>query len=189
MLFTVLGAVIGTLWVISLIGIVDTDSIDSMLDGALDAVGLTKVPATILLAFVAISGWAATVLTQIYVSDHVGGPAAWLAAIGSTLGGAAIGTTAAIRVGPRLKTMFEPSMAHRAIDLVGRSAEVRSESVSAIGGYADSFLPDGTPARITVRTIPGCTETYRYGTQVLIVDYDSDSNTYLIDDLPTELAV
>ncbi len=187
-IFTVLGAVALILWLVSGTGIVDADGIDEAADGVLGPLGFAEVPALVVLTIVGVGGWAASALMHVYILDRVDGTTFSILAVAVALFSLAIAAGITMVLGPRLGRAMSTTTTFAAADLIGRIAEVRSTDVTEAAGYADARLTDGTTSRVDVRTPSGDEpRSFRAGDLVLLVHYDVDDNTYLVDEVPPEL--
>lgn len=187
-IFTVIGAVALILWLVSGTGVIDADGIDEAADGMLGPLGFAEVPALIVLTIVGIGGWAASALMHVYILDRVDGTTFSILAVAVALLSLAIAAGITMVVGPRLGRAMSTTTTFAAADLVGRVAEVRSSTVDGATGYADARLADGTTSRVDIRTAPDHElRTFRSGDVVLLVHYDVDDNSYLVDEVPPEL--
>jgi Protein of unknown function (DUF1449) len=196
-IFTVLIGVCLLLWLASSVGIIDTESEggageadDSWLGEALEPIGLAEVPLLVVLAIVAVFGWAASVVIDLAVVESAESTVAVLLGVASVAVCFVIGLLVARAAAPLLRPVFQTATAHRAADLVGRVAEVRSAAVNAVSGYGDVRGPDGNLARVELRIRPDSATNREFllGHRVLVVDYDGGSNVYIVDELPHELA-
>jgi len=186
-IFTVIGLIALILWVISASGVIDADGVDEAASGVLGPLGLAEVPALILLTIIGVAGWAVSVLAHVYVLDRVDGTTFSLLAVAVALLAVAAAGGISMLIGPKLGRAMATTTTFAAADLVGRTAEIRSASVTAERGYADARLADGTTSRVDIRTIGGDAPEFRTGDVVLLVQYDPDDNSYLVDEVPPEL--
>lgn len=191
-IFTGLLVIMAILWVVSLVGIGDLDgfedSADGMFDDALQRFGLAEVPITVLLSIVALVGWLVSVLAQINLLDSFGGTALALASIVVGVVAAGVALIVASMASPWLAGIFETHTTHEARDLVGATAEVRSQDVTTDHGYGDARTPDGTSSRVDLRARADVAATpIMVGAVVVLVDYDANANTYIVEPLPAEL--
>jgi len=194
LVFTCLGAVCALLWLASLVGIVDVDggedAVDGVADSVLEPLGLAEVPVLVLASIVAVGGWVVSVLAQLYLLESVTGGALAGLALGVGVVAAAVSIGASKLAAPALSKVFTPAYAAGGRDLVGRTAEVRSLSVTDRAGYADTTWPDGRAERVDVRVSehgdvgPG---ELRDGDRVLLISWNSSDNTYLVAHVPAEL--
>lgn len=194
-IFTALLVVALVMWVLPLVGAeFGSDGADGATDGAdggfLDSLGLTGVPLTIVLTILGLVGWAVSVLGQLFLLDPLSGPAAFAAGLGVLILAVGASWATARAVGPRLSRRLEPTLAPSAAELVGRTVEVRSHSVGPDHGYGDARAADGTSVRIDIRTRPDRSEEsqiFGNGDTVLIIEYDNDHHSYIVDQLPSWL--
>ncbi|HUF99888.1 MAG TPA: hypothetical protein VMM60_17305 [Ilumatobacter sp.] len=191
-IFTVLLILALALWLLSLVGFGNLDDglegLDGATDGPLGAVGLADVPIQIVFTIFALVGWAVSVLTQLFILDSVDGTTFALVALLAAVGAGVVGFGVVAVSAPWLSRTFAPTTAFTADDLVGATVEVRSGSVTQHRGYGDVRTPDGTTSRVEIRTRTDIgSSTFSAGDVALVVDYDSPSNTYTIDHLPSDL--
>lgn len=191
--FTVLLAIVVGLWILSLVGVFDlagAESGEGLLEGALEPIGLDDVPITVVLSFLAIAGWFVSVLAQIHLLGTLSGTALGLASVGVGIGAAGIGVGLAMVTGPPLARIFATAEAPSGRELVGRTAEVRSSTVTTTTGYADATWADGPVSRIEIRVSPHgdvAADDLRSGDIVMLVDWDEPNNTYTVARLPADL--
>lgn len=185
------------MWILPLLGAEiggAGDGVDGAADGAgdgvLESLGITGVPLTIVLTIVGLVGWAVSVPGQLFLVNPVSGAVAFAAGAGVFVAATAASWAVSRAVGPTLARRLEPALAPNAVDLVGRTVEVRSHSVGPEHGYGDARTADGTSVRIDIRTRPDHSEksvTFGNGDTVLIIDYDNDHRSYIVDQLPSWL--
>lgn len=193
--FTALLVVALVMWVLPLVGAeFGGDGADGATEGAdggfLDSLGLSGIPLTIVLTILGLVGWAVSVLGQLFLVDPLSGAVALTAGAGVLVAATSASWFVARAVGPRLSRRLEPTLAPGAADLVGRTVEVRSHSVGPDHGYGDARAADGTSVRIDIRTRPDRSEEsqlFGNGDTVLIIEYDNDHHSYIVDQLPSWL--
>lgn len=190
--FTGLLCIAAGLWMLSLVGVldVDADAADGLLDDALEPLGLSEVPATILLTVFALAGWFVSVLASVFLLDDRSGTALLVLALVVGLGAAAAGLAFTVWVAPTLGRVFQTAEAPSKLGLVGRIAEVRSGTVTATAGRGEAAWPDGTVSTIDIRVdghgdlAPG---ELRRGDRAFIVEWIEATDDFIVGRVPTEL--
>lgn len=194
MIFTVLFAVVIVLWMLALTGVLDVtgaESSDGFLDGALEPFGLSDVPVTVVVSILAVLGWFVSVLAQIHLLSGISGTVLVVASVLVGVGAGGVGLGLAVVAAPVLGRVFETAEAPSGRDLVGRTAEIRSTSVSTTSGYADAHWGDGPVSRVEVRVSRHgdvADGELQSGDTVVLVDWDEPNNTYTVARLPADLA-
>lgn len=194
MVFTVLFAIVIVLWMLALSGILDVtgaEAGDGFLDGVLEPFGLSEVPVTVVLSILAVLGWFVSVLAQIHLLDSISGTALVLGSILVGVGAGGVGLGLAVVAAPVLGRVFETAEAPSARELVGRTAEVRSATVTTTTGYADAVWPDGPVSRVEVRVSRHgdvAAGDLQAGDLVLLIDWDEPNNAYTVSRLPVDLS-
>ncbi len=190
--FTVLLGIVGCLWLVSLVGLVDIelDAADGFLDDALEPFELSEVPTTILLTVFALAGWFVSVLASVFLLDSRSGAAlVWLSiAIGLAAATVAIGVM--LWLSPKLGRAFVTAEAPSKRELLGRIAEVRSATVTETVGRGEATWPDGTTSTVDLRTIGGtgiAPGELKRGDRAMLVDWDEESDDFFVDRVPSEL--
>jgi hypothetical protein len=186
-------AVVAGLWLLSLFGALDieADAAEGILDDVLEPLDLSEVPFTVLLTIFSLGGWFVSVLASIFLLDSRSGTAlaAFSAIIGIVAAIAGIAITAWIA--PTLGNIFTTATAPSKRDLIGRIAEIRSQTVTESTGRAEAPWPDGTVSTIDVRIssdVSLAAGELQRGDRAFIVDWLEDSDDFIVDRIPTELA-
>jgi hypothetical protein len=192
-IFTGLLAVAFGMWLLSLLGVLDieADGADGVLDDALEPLNLSEVPATVLLTLFALAGWFVSVLASVFLLDDRSGTALAMTAVVIGVGAAVVAIGVTLWLAPKLGRMFETAQAPSKRDLLGRIAEIRSETVTETNGRAEARWPDGTVSTIDVRTSPNSAiepGVFRKGDTALIVDWRSETDDFIVDRVPPELS-
>lgn len=183
---TVLLLVCCLYWLIVILGFFDVDVFDLDLDmeaefdlGSPAGIGfyslkflnLGKVPLMLWASIFALSGWLASMLL-----DHTPRPdttAAIAAAIGRSVGVALVATK--LLTTP-LKGRFDQTPLPQASDFIGCDCTITSMTATADFGQA-TLDTQAAPLRLNVRTRG---ETIPAGSTGRIVDYDPETNTYVV---------
>jgi hypothetical protein len=193
--FTGLLAVVAGLWMLSLVGVLDIDSADGAADGLLDDVleplNLAEVPSTVLLTIFALAGWFVSVLASVFLLDDRSGTALAILSIIVGVVGAVAGVLFTMWIGPVLGRVFETATAPSKRDLIGRIAEIRSATVTEHSGRAEAAWPDGTVSTIDVRVneyVGLSAGELRRGDRAFIVEWIDDTDDFIVDRVPAELA-
>ena len=76
-IFTSILAIAAVMWILSLVGALDLggDAADGVLDDVLEPLGVSEVPATLLLTLVGLAGWFVSVLASVFLLDGRSGGA------------------------------------------------------------------------------------------------------------------
>lgn len=191
--FSGLLAVVAGLWLLSLLGVLDfdTDVADGIFDDALEPLQLSEVPSTLLLTVFALAGWFVSVLASVFLLDSRSGTALLVLSLIVGLVALVAGLAATAWLAPILGRVFVTARAPSKRDLIGRIAEIRSTTVTATAGQADAEWPDGTVSTIDVRVTsdvgfpPG---ELKKGDRALIVEWLDDTDDFIVDRIPAELA-
>ena len=191
-IFTGLLALVAGIWAISLLGVLELDSTGDggLLDEVLEPANLSEVPITVLLTIFALAGWLVSVLASVFLLGDRSGTGLVVLSVVVGLVGVAAGTFSTILIGPTLRRFSATATAPSKRDLVGRIAEIRSETVTERSGRAEAAWPDGTVSTIDVRVTkyvslrPG---ELRRGDRAFIVEWIDDTDDFIVDRVPAEL--
>lgn len=196
MVFTGLLAVVAGLWILSLVGVLDIDSAgdgatEGLIDDLLEPLNVSEVPATVLLTVFALGGWFVSVLASVFLLDDRSGTALVLLSVVVGVVGAVAGMLFTMWIGPALGRLFVTAAAPSKHDLVGRIAEIRSSTVTEHSGRAETAWPDGTVSTIDVRInehVGLSAGELQRGDHAFIVDWIDDTDDFIVDRVPSELA-
>lgn len=201
---TVLLGVLLVFWLLAIIGLVDAEHfgpdfsadptlhVEADLDagvhggkadagvhgGMLVALGLHRLPFSIVVSTIGFFWWLLSVLGVQYLLPWVPGPL-WLS--GTLLLGVALVAAvplAAFCVRP-LQPLFKVHTAAQVHDLIGRVCTVLTGSVEAGFGQAEVQVDDGSPINIKI----GCAapNALKRGTRALILEHDAASDRYRVE--------
>jgi hypothetical protein len=191
--FTGLLAVVAGMWLLSLTGFLDfdADSAEGLFGDALEPLHLSEVPSTILFTIFALAGWFVSVLASVFLLDNRSGSAllALSLVVGLVASLAAVAATAWLA--PIIGRVFVTAQAPSKRDLIGRVAEIRSTTVTESAGRAEAEWPDGTVSTIDVRVANGVgfqSGELKKGDRALIVEWLNDTDDFIVDRIPAELA-
>lgn len=192
LVFTALLAIVACLWLLSLLGAIDieVDAADGLLDDALEPLNLSEVPTTVLLTLFGLAGWFICVLSSVFLLDSRSGTGlvVWSIVIGLLSGIVALGVV--MWIAPKLGRVFVTTTAPSKRDLLGRIAEVRSATVTETTGRGEATWPDGTVSTVDLRTVAGTDirpgELQR-GDRALLVDWNEDTDDFVVGRIPAEL--
>ncbi len=192
LVFTALLAVAGCMWLLSLVGAIDIeiDAADGLLDDALEPLGLSEVPATVLLTVFALTGWFTSVLASVYLLDGWLDTTAVLALVVTGIGAALVALLFVVWLSPRLALVFVTTTAPSKRELLGRIAEVRSATVTESTGRGEATWPDGTVSTVDLRTTAGAGVApgeLKRGDLALIVDWNEATDDFFVGRVPAEL--
>lgn len=191
--FTAILAICAAMWLLSLVGVLDleADAADGLLDDALEPLNLSEVPATILLTILGLAGWFVSVLASIFLLDGRSGSTLALLAIAIGVVAAIVAIGFTMWIAPKLSKVFVTEYAPSKRDLLGRIAEVRSETVTESSGRGEATWPDGTVSTVDLRTTSGAgiaPGELRRGDHALLVDWVEETDDFIVDRIPAELA-
>lgn len=198
-IFTVLALISILLLVLSMLGLdidgldgadAGVDALDGAADGLFDSLGIADVPITIVATILSVVAWFVSVLAQMFLLDDVSGwaLAGWAVVLG--IGAALVALGATMLIAPWLSRAFETKSAISKRDLVGRVAEVRSQTVSDSFGYADVRGDHGGVLRVEIRTSPLSPDRLTdatSGSNVLLVSFDEAHDVFIVGAFPFEL--
>ena len=192
-IFTALLVIVAFLWLFSLIGVLDLeiDAADGLVDDVLEPLNLSEVPTTVILTVFALSGWFVSVLASVFLLDSRSGTALAVWSIGVGIGAAVLAIATVNWLAPKLAMVFVTSHAPSKRELLGRVAEVRSTTVTDSAGRGEATWPDGTASTVDLRTTSGsgvAPGELQRGDRVLLVDWDEDTDDFIVDRVPPELA-
>ena len=147
--------------------------------GALHALGLTGVPLTVTLSIFILYNWVFTFLGVYALKAMIHGLVGWAIVGGLFLGSFAVGLlTTSITIRPLRNALKTEQSRQGAATIVGSVVTVTSGTVTAtLGrGLYDESEP---PLELQLR----CEEpnTIKRGDRVLLVDYDDEAHTYLVE--------
>ena len=190
--FTAILAIVAALWLLSLIGAIDieVDAADGLLDDALEPLNLSEVPATVMLTVFGLAGWFVSVLASVFLLDARSGTALVVMAIVIGLVAALVAVGVVVWIGPKLAVVFVTTTAPSKRDLLGRVAEVRSATVTETTGRGEATWPDGTVSTVDLRTTPGADigpGELKRGDLALLVDWDEETDDFVVGKVPAEL--
>lgn len=178
-------------WLSLIIGLVDIESFDLDVDGGgdVDAAGFGKllgffnigeVPFMIWVSIAVLGMWITSVLTN----DFLGNESLLIAAV-ILLPNLIVNSFVAKILTTPLRKFFREleSDALESVEVVGKLARVKSGSVDAQFGQAE--VPwEGADLVINVRTRGD--ETLHRGDEVMVIEYLSDDDTYIVTGIETE---
>ena len=162
-----------------------------MFGDALEPLHLSEVPSIILFTIFALAGWFVSVLASVFLLDNRSGTALLVLSltVGLVASVAAVAVTAWLA--PILGRIFVTAQAPSKRDLIGRIAEIRSGTVTDTAGRAEAEWPDGTVSTIDVRVTSGVglpSGELKKGDRALIVEWLDDTDDFIVDRIPAELA-
>ena len=191
-IFTALLAIVAFLWLFSLIGVLDIeiDAADGLVDDVLEPLNVSEVPTTVVLTVFALAGWFVSVLASVFLLDGRSGTAlaVWAVVIG--VGAALCALGAVLWLAPKLAVVFVTTTAPSKRALLGRVAEVRSSTVTDTTGRGEATWPDGTASTVDLRTTAGsdvAAGELQRGDRALLVDWDEDTDDFIVGRVPPEL--
>lgn len=187
-------------WLCAVLGVVDIDALDidapdvdadlagaeqgtegyspNVLAGLLMRFGLTGVPLTIIISFIALFGWLLCYFTVHFLFSYV--PTGLLryiagfAVLVGTLYISAMVTSVIIRP---LRVLFNKASEHTVKQVLGQTATVRTSYVDA--DFGEATLEDGG-AGLILKVRAGGDQRFKKGDRVVLLEYREDSNTYRV---------
>lgn len=199
LLFTAPVLVALAFWLLTVVGLLDLDLLDADVDVEADvdagaaggglpgAIGLGLVPVSLLLTLLLFFfGWTGIVLHGTLGEVLTGlGWAGWVQNLLFVPVALGAGTACVAGAARLLHPFFQDyGRVQGAYEVIGKIAVVKSGTVTP-GFGAATVRTDSGPVEIAARTDAGAAE-LRYGEQALVVDYDADANTYLVERLALE---
>jgi hypothetical protein len=142
----------------------------------LDVMGVSGIPASIVLGISSIFAWMASFLTMRFYGDDLSSPIAKiLVLLGAALAGFLL---AALTLRP-FKPLFAPPQATRRAALVGKTCVIRSMKVDAVNGTAE--VDDGAAGFILEVRCPR-ENNFTIGSKAVVQAYDPADGTYKVGD-------
>ena len=156
------------------------DSGHGALAAIMSALHLRSAPATVIFSLIITFAWLVSVVTMQVVTRLLPGWAGPLLSSGVLLGSFAIALPLTSVAARPLAKVFAPKHAPVKSDFIGRTCTVRTGSVST--KFGEATLQDGGAGLVLrVRVEDG--KLLGRGEQALIVDYDAERETYLVEPL------
>jgi hypothetical protein len=154
------------------------DSGQGALAAIMSALHLRSAPATVIFSLIITFAWLVSVVTMQVVTRAAPGWAGPLLSLGVLLGSLMIALPLTSFAARPLAKVFAPKHAPVKSDFIGRTCTVRTGSVSAKFGEA-TVQDGGAGLVLRVRVEDG--KVLGRGEQALIVDYDPERETYLVE--------
>ena len=169
---TLLGA-LDMEWLDGLLGIDDVD--DSVLEGALHALGVAGIPVTILGGVSSIFAWMLSFAGMKFLPDLA------LVKLGVGIGAAVLGVAIASRAVRPFRSFFSTAPAPTRKELVGKICTIRSLQVTDSGGTAEigGLVADVRCFRENDLTI---------GSKAIVYDYDAETGIYHVGPIADSIA-
>ena len=179
-LFTFLLVVVVGYWLVVLVGMLDSDALESdHVDGFLAGLGLGGVPVTVALSLLVAFAWFVSLVGAALVSGFV----LSLLVLAAALAVAWLLTRLAVRPLRRLFPATDDGPSR--IAFVGRPCVIRTGTVSATFGQAEVTAEDGSSAIVQVRQTGR--DTFTAGTVAVIYEYDPDGEFFWVVPTPSTL--
>lgn len=193
---TVLVGVLMVFWVLAIIGLIDFEHfgpdfhVDPSLHGVdadagaeihggmVVALGLHRLPFSIVVSAIGFFWWLATLLGAQYLLPWVPGPT-WLGGTVWLLLALVIAVPVAAFCVRPLQPLFKVHTAAQVHDLIGRVCTVVTGSVDAGFGHAEVQVDSGAPIQIRVACAPP--NPLRRGSRALILEHDLGRDRYRIE--------
>jgi hypothetical protein len=154
------------------------DSGHGVLAAIMSALHLRSAPATVIFSLIITFSWLVSVVTMQVVTRMVPALAGPLLSLGVLLGSFVVALPLTSVAARPLAKVFAPKHAPVKSDFIGRTCTVRTGSVS--NKFGEATLQDGGAGLVLrVRVEDG--KLLGRGEQALIVDYDPERETYLVE--------
>lgn len=193
---SVLIGVLLVFWLLAILGLVDFEHFgpdfsadptlhveadghaDAVHGGMLVALGLHRLPFSIVVSAIGFFWWLLTLLGAQYLLAWIPGPV-WLSGTLLLILALVIAVPVAAACVRPMQPLFDVHTAAREHDLIGRPCTVMTGSVEENFGQAEVAIDDGTPLRIQV----GCAAPNGLvrGSRALILDHDATRDRYRIE--------
>lgn len=156
----------------------DTADGHGALAALMSALHLRSVPATVVFSLIITFAWLVSVVTMQLVTRMapalVGAPLSFGVLLASSIVALPLTSIAA----RPLAKVFAPKRAPAKMDFIGRTCVVRTGTVTS--KFGEATLPDGGAGLVVRVRVDGAQQLGR-GEQALIVDYDVERETYLVE--------
>jgi len=144
----------------------------------MNALHLRSVPATVVISFIVTFAWLASVVTMQLLTRLAPALLGVPVSLGVLLGSFIVALPLTSVAARPLAKVFAPKHAPVKSDFVGRTCVVRTGTVT--NKFGEATLPDGG-AGLVVRVRVEDGKQLGRGEQALIVDYDAERETYLVE--------
>jgi hypothetical protein len=152
----------------------------SALAALMSALHLRSVPATVVLSLIVTFAWLLSVVAMQALSRLAPGLLGLLTSVGVLLGSLILALPLTSFFARPLAKVFAQKQAPLKSDFIGRTCVVRTGSVTT--KFGEATLPDGGAGLVLrVRVEDG--KQLARGEQALIIDYDAERETYLVEPL------
>lgn len=157
---------------------VDADDSGGALAAIMSALHLRSVPATVVFSFVITFSWLVSVLGMQWVTRATPALAGWPLSLGVLIASFLLALPLTSLAARPLAKVFAPKHAPVKSDFIGRTCVVRTGTVSA--KFGEATLHDGGAGLVLRIRVEDGKQLGR-GEQALIVDYDAERETYLVE--------
>lgn len=159
---------------------VEADDGGGALAAIMSALHLRSVPATVVISFIVTFSWLVSVVTMQLLTRALPSLVGSALSFGVLVGSFVLALPLTSLAARPLAKLFAPKHAPAKSDFIGRTCIVRTGTVSAT--FGEATLPDGGAGLVVRVRVEGGKQLGR-GEQALIVDYDADRETYLVEPL------
>jgi hypothetical protein len=158
----------------------DLDDADGggALAAIMSALHLRSVPVTVVFSLIITFAWLVSVVSMQVLTRLAPALAGPLASLGVLLGAVLLALPLTSVAARPLKKVFAPKHAPAKSDFIGRTCTIRTGSVTA--KFGEATLQDGG-AGLVVRVRVEDGKQLARGEQALIIDYDAERETYLVE--------
>jgi Protein of unknown function (DUF1449) len=157
---------------------VDSDDSGGALAAIMSALHLRSVPVTVVLSFIITFSWLVSVVSMQLLNRSAPSLVGTALSLGVLVGSFLLSLPLTSLAARPLAKVFAPKSAPAKADFVGRTCVVRTGSVTAKLGEA-TLHDGGAGLVLRIRVADG--KQLRRGEQALIVDYDAERETYLVE--------
>lgn len=156
----------------------ESDDSGGALAAIMSALHLRSVPATVVFSFIITFSWLVSVVSMQLLTRASASPVGVVLSLGVLLGSFVLSMPLTSLAARPLAKVFAPKLAPAKADFIGRTCVVRTGSVTAKLGEA-TLHDGGAGLVLRIRVEDG--KRLGRGDQALIVDYDAERETYLVE--------
>lgn len=156
-----------------------------VLAALMSALHLRSVPATVVFSLIITFAWLASVVTMQLVTRTLPALAGAPLSFGVLLASLIVSLPLTSIAARPLAKVFAPKRAPVKSDFIGRTCVVRTGTVTS--KFGEATLPDGGAGLVVRVRVDGDQQLGR-GEQALIVDYDAERETYLVEPMRDVMA-
>jgi Protein of unknown function (DUF1449) len=163
----------------------DADDSGGALAAIMSALHLRSVPATVVFSFIVTFSWLVSVVSMQLLTRTAPSLVGAALSLGVLVGSFLLSLPLTSLAARPLAKVFAPKHAPVKSDFIGRTCVVRTGTVTA--KFGEATLPDGG-AGLVVRVRVADGKQLGRGEQALIVDYDAERETYLVEPMRDVIA-